>query len=495
MTRPSQIANHRGSIEVTSRRLLALAVVIAICSACSVPEGSFETPDLVQRAYVKPSHVRPSDQFGHSIALSGDGSTLAVGATGDSSDDPANPSSAGSTDSGAVHVFRRAETTWIFETYLKASQIKTGAGFGYSVALSRDGSTLAVGAYNESRADCDEEVTGAAYLFTRENGLWREQKRFALAGVPCNNDKFGASVALSDDGATFAVGIPGDKYGPDASDDEPQDQGKVHVYVRDAVGWSKPAIEVKVPNYSAPTGDKLGASVALSGDGSLLVIGAPYDGARSAHAGAVYVSTRSAWTALTRLEAPHSDMSDEFGSRVAISRDGTTLVASAQLEDGSGAEPNDNLVAQSGAAYVFKRSGSTWSLPFYVKPAHPGELDHFGSSLAVSQDGERVTVGAYDEDSASKGIDQDEIDNGRQDAGAAFVFASDGGSYGQAAYLKASNTDRAERFGNSIAMSGDGSIVAVGAFHEGGSSTGVNPAAQTKDGMKQGAVYVFHRLP
>ena len=474
MTTRQETPDRVASIEATS--VAAAAIVAGLISACSVPATDFETAALVQRAYLKPLHVRPDDTFGHSIALSADGSTLAVGATGDSSNDPRSPSSSGAPDSGAVHVFRRSGTSWIEDGYVKASRIVPVAQFGYSVALSRDGSVLAVGAPGESDDSC-EAFSGAAYVLARQGGTWVEQQRFAL-GL-CQNEGFGTSVALSDDGATLAVGIPGGHVGDDATTDEPSYPGKVHVHVRGDAGWGA-AIAVSVPNRGATTGDAFGKSVALSGDGSTLAVGATLDSSVAADAGAVYVSTRDAWTQLTRLDAPNADQDDGFGTRVALSRDGAALAASASFENGSGVDPTNNLVDNSGAVYVFTRSRSAWSSPAYVKAGNPGERDFFGASLAISDDAAHLVVGAYGEDSSSTGIDQDAGDNRGTDSGAAYVFASDGATYRQEAYVKPSNTGRDEAFGNSVAMSADGSTVVVGAFREGG---------------KQGAAYVFERIP
>ncbi len=476
---------------IATSQLTVATVVVGMMFACSVPPEHFETAALIQRAYVKPLHVSPDGSFGHSVALSADGSTFAVGTTGDSSNDPHNPSSSGARSSGAVHVFRRSEASWIEEAYVKPSHIVDDAAFGYSVALSKDGSILAIGAYNELVDGCDD-FSGAAYVFARQNGAWSEQKRFGLD--LCHNEKFGTSVSLSDDGATLAVGIPGGPVGDDATSDDPMYPGMVHVYLRGDAGWGAPVV-VKVPNRSASTGDEFGRSVALSGDGSTLAVGATMDASRADHGGAVYVSTRDAWTTLTRLDASNPDQDDGFGAAVALSRDGSTLAASAYLEDGSGADQKDNLVEQSGAVYVFTRSASAWNAPQYLKASNPDKLDFFGVSVAISQDGAHLVVGADQEDSSSTGVDQDESDNDGTNSGAAYVFANDGGTYRKEAYLKASNTARGEAFGKSVAMSADGSMVVVGAFREGGAVTGVNPAVEVKDNKKEGAAYVFHRIP
>ncbi len=183
---------------------------------------------------------------------------------------------------------------------------------------------------------------------------------------------------------------------------------------------------------------------------------------------------------------PASD--DRFGSSVAVS--GDTVVIGALYEDsgttGVNSAPDDGA-SDSGAAYVFTRSGSTWSQQAYLKASNTRAFDYFGTSVAVS--GDTVVVGANGESSSTTGVDSTPNES-TYDAGAAYVFTRDGTTWSQQAYLKASNTGADDRFGNSVAVSGD--TVVVGAAREDSSTTGVN-STPNNNASDSGAAYVFTR--
>jgi len=149
----------------------------------------------------------------------------------------------------------------------------------------------------------------------------------------------------------------------------------------------------------------------------------------------------------------------------------------------------DNTAVDSGAAYVFVRSGTTWTQQAYLKASNTGAGDAFGRSVAVS--GDTVVVGAFHEDSSATGVNGNQADNSAIDAGVAYVFSRSGTTWSQQAYLKASNTEAGDRFGNSVAVSGD--TVVVGAFHEASSATGVNGNQGDNTAVDSGAAYVFVR--
>ncbi|MDF1839222.1 MAG: FG-GAP repeat protein, partial [Planctomycetota bacterium] len=125
----------------------------------------------------------------------------------------------------------------------------------------------------------------------------------------------------------------------------------------------------------------------------------------------------------------------------------------------------------------------------YLKASNAGFLDSFGNSVAVS--GDLVVVGAWEESSMATGVDGNESDNSAFFAGAAYVFERIGGVWSQQAYLKASNTNNGDQFGNAVAIFGE--TVAVGAWQEDGSSTGVNGDQSGNSSHESGAVYVFER--
>src|SRR5579864_5170090 len=173
-----------------------------------------------QQAYIKPSNPGLSYRFGHMVALSQDGNTLAVSAHFEASaakgingdqNDKSIP------QAGAVYVFTRTGTAWTQQAYIKASntgekgvgkQPSKGDQFGFSIGLSADGNTLAVGAISEDSGatgingdqnDNSKVSSGAVYIFTRTGAAWSQQAYVKASNTDVNN-LFGYSVGLSADG-------------------------------------------------------------------------------------------------------------------------------------------------------------------------------------------------------------------------------------------------------------------------------------------------------
>ncbi len=407
---------------------------------------------LGQEAYVKASNPDRHDFFGGVVVLSADGSTMAIGAPyeasratgidGDQADDSA-------WEAGAVYVFARSGTIWTQQAYVKASNTDTGHRFGRSIALSADGSTLAVGASRESsaatgiggdQADDSMPWAGAVYVFTR-NGMAWSQQAYVKASNTGITDGFGTSVTLSADGSTLAVGAPSEDSGAtgiggDQADNSSMDAGAVYLFTRSGGTWSQQAY-VKASNTDP--GDGFGVSVALTGDGSTLAVGAHYE------------------------------------SSAATGIDG---------------DQGDDSLALAGAVYLFTRSGATWSQQAYVKASNPGPHHMFGAfdSVALSSDGSILAVGAAAESSAATGIGGDQSDRSMPRSGAVYLFRRSGTTWSQPAYVKASNTGELDFFGDGVALSGDGSTLAVGASGE-ASAIGGNQGDNSASGA--GAVYVF----
>ena len=357
--------------------------------------------EWVQQAYVKASNTGAGDFFGHSVALSADGNTLAVGAvfeasgtTGvNSTPDEAAP------DSGAAYVFSRSGGVWSQQAYVKASNTGAGDFFGHSVALSADGNTLAV---------APKSGAGAVYVFSRSGDAWSQQASVNASNTGAD-DFFGGRVALSADGNTLAA------FGASFEDSNP---GGVYVFSRSGGAWSQQA-HVKASNAEA--GDGFGGlfGVALSADGNTLAVGAfgedsgttgvnstPDEAAPDS--GAVYVFSRSGgtWSQQAYVKASNTGADDRFGISVALSGNGNTLVVGADLEDSGTVGVNstpDESASDSGAVYVFSRSGGVWSQQAYVKAPNTGGKDSFGVSASLSANGNTLAVGAYFEDGSAGG--------------------------------------------------------------------------------------------
>ena len=185
------------------------------------------------------------------------------------------------------------------------------------------------------------------------------------------------------------------------------------------------------------------------------------------------------------------------GVELALSRDGNTMVAGARREASAASGINgnqaDNSAADSGAAYVFTRSGGTWVQQAYLKASNAQAGDGFGFAVAVSGDGNTVAVSANFEDSAATGINGDQGSNAAQNSGAVYLFTRTGTAWVQQAYIKASNTDADDRFGYSLALSDDGNTLASGATNEDSVSAGMNGNQADNSAAQAGAAYVFTR--
>jgi hypothetical protein len=480
------------------------------------------TVAVVQETYVKASNTGGDDEFGTSVAVSADGSTLAVGAwsersaatgiNGDQRDDSV-------IGAGAVYVFVRSGATWTQQAYIKASNTGEVNSFGASVALSADGSILAVGAEFEdsaatgidgNQADNSAAAAGAVYVFVRSGATWTQQAYIKASNTDAG-DQFGSAVALSANGSTLAVGAVRESgaatgvNGNQASNSA-FSAGAVYVFVRSGATWTQQAY-VKASNTES--GDQFGGSVALSSDGSTLAVGANAEssaatgingnqGDNSASlSGAVYVFTRSGttWSQQAYLKASNTGGVDFFGEWVALSGDGSTLAVGAPEEDsaatGIGGSESSNAARDSGAVYVFARSGATWTQQAYVKASNTGAGDHFGQNVALSGDGSMLIVGAPDEASAATGTGGDQASNAVMRAGVVYVFTHNGSTWSQRDYVKASNTGANDEFGDSVAVTADGATLVVGAHFESSQATGINGDQSDDFDAAAGAVYVF----
>ena len=329
------------------------------------------------------------------------------------------------------------------------------------------------------------------------------QDAYLKASNTGSGDQFGSAVTLS--GNTLVVGAFREESAAlgvngDQNDDSAPSAGAAYVFVHDGVSWQQQAY-LKASNAAA--GDLFGVSVALDGD--TLVVGAQSedssavgvngdqgsDDASASGAAYVFVRDGTTWTQEAYLKASNTGANDSFGSSVSIS--GNTIVVGAFAEDSAALGVNgnqaSNMAAQSGAAYVFVRDGVTWVQEAYLKASNTDVLDLFGFSVAVS--GETVVVGAANESSAATGIDGDQLNNLAMNAGAAYVFERSGSTWAQQAYLKASNTDPHDWFGDAVAIDGD--VAVVGAYREGSAANGVDGDEQDDSSVWAGAAYVFER--
>jgi hypothetical protein len=530
--------------------LVGATVVVGIAHGATTAPQAQAVPtsaaQLRQSAYIKASNTDGFDHFacggslpghlGNALAISGDGNTMAIGAPHESSAARGingNQDDNSLYNSGAVYVYVRSGDDWVQQAYIKASNTGQSDTFGITVVLSSDGSTLAVAAPWEASAatgvngdqnDDSLPQAGAVYVFTREGETWSQQAYLKASntgrqgeGDDRDGDQFGSSIALSGDGNTLAAGAVAEDSGAQGingnqSDDSATSSGAVYVFARAANGWAQQAY---VKGANTGQDDLFGYGVALSADGTSMVVGGydedgsgrgvdPVDDDDVAGSGAIYAFDRTgnAWAQTGYLKGSRSQRNDALGHAVAISTDGNTIVAGTADEacpngginpSGCDLDTYDPVLGagSAGAVYVWVRSGGAWTEQAFIKASNPELTDLFGVRLALSGDGSRLLVGAPMEDSAARGLNGQQDDNSASEAGAAYLFSRTGTTWSQDSYMKASNADPFDEFGSSVALSGDGGTIVVGARMESGAATDLNGDQNDNDAGQSGAVYVF----
>jgi hypothetical protein len=296
---------------------------------------------------------------------------------------------------------------------------------GWSVALSADGSTALIGGPN------DNQETGAAWVFTRSGATWSQQAKVVGTGAVSSFPEQGSAVALSDDGNTALVGAPFDG------------DGAARVFTRSGSTWSQQARLVGAGVAVGNDGVRQGSSVALSGDGNTALSGGPND---NNNTGAAWAFSRSGstWSQQGSKLVGTGSVGNvvEQGSSVALSDDGNTALSGG---------PNDN--SDTGAAWAFTRSGSTWSQQGskLVGTGALGQAEQ-GRSIALSADGNTaVSGGPHD----------------NNNTGAAWAFIRSGSAWSQqGAKLVGSGTVDESLVGESVALSGDGNTVLIGGMDD-----------------------------
>jgi trimeric autotransporter adhesin len=379
-------------------------------------------------------------------------------------------------------------------TYVKPSAPETYMGFGRGVAISADGSTIAVGA---AKAPGGEINSGAVFIYRRSGATWIEQS-VVTAAHPGPYDSFGASVALSADGNTLAIGAyleDSASIGIDGDDqnDSATDTGAVYVFQFSGT-WQQQAYvkAASTTGYNVYVPDNFGLSVALSADGNTLAVGCIGDDSSAAginnsatdnslhDAGSAFVFVRNGttWTQQAYLKAAYPDEADHFGARVALAADGNTLVVAAIDEQSSSAgvdgdQTNDSLNG-SGAAFVFSRSATTWTQAAFLKASNPYYSDHFGIGVAISADGSTIAIGADGESSSATGIDGAQNNRDRSSSGAGYVFVRAGATWQQQAYVKPTHPTVGDQMGRTLALSSTGDQLVIASRH--GPGRGIDPA-------------------
>ena len=386
---------------------------------------------------VRSINVEGADFFGTSLSISKDNNYLIVGA---GKDDGAGNSN---TFSGCAYIFTRSGSSWTQQAILRHSDIANFDGLGeYDVDINNDGT------YAIATATAKDSYAGAVYVFARSGSTWTQQAKLTAEGNAAASSFFGIRASISGDGSYVIVG-------QHLANSE---AGAVYIFARSGSTWTRQLRQV-----GSVSGARLGASVAMSESGTYAASGELLSGT----GGQVFVFTRSGstWTMSSAIVPSDIAAGDQFGNSVAI-EDDYLVVGSRNDDDGGDA---------SGSAYVFNRSGSTWTQQAKLTASDAQASDQFGESVALSQDTNYIVVGAPDEDGGAG--DPAAL------AGAAYVFERNGSTWTQLQKLTASDAQADDLFGERVAIGGDGSFVVVAAFQEDGGAG--NPKNNS------GTVYVY----
>ena len=379
------------------------------------------------------------DRSGRSVSLSSDGTTLAIGAAGNDGNDTLN------SDRGHVRVYEYVNGSWTqLGADIDGEAIWNNSG--YSVSLSSDGTTLAIGAPSN---DGNGSNAGHVRIYEYVNGSWTQLG--ADIDGEAAGDGSGTSVSLSSDGTTVAIGAPG-------NDGNGSYAGHVRIYEYSAGSWTQLGADID----GEAAFDDSGQSVSLSSDGTTVAIGARYNDGNGSDAGHVRIYEYSAgsWTQLG-ADIDGEAANDQSGWSVSLSSDGTTLAIGAIGQDGNGAD--------TGHVRIYEYSAGSWT---QLGADIDGEAagDGSGTSVSLSSDGTTVAIGAPGNDG-----------NGSY-AGHVRIYEYSAGSWTQLG-ADIDGEAASDNSGISVSLSSDGTTVAIGALYNDG------------NGIQAGHVRVYYVFP
>ncbi|MBN2550018.1 MAG: hypothetical protein JXB15_12720 [Anaerolineales bacterium] len=453
-----------------------------------------------QQARLYANDRADGDRFGISVSISDDGLTALVGA------DRADAN--GHTDQGAAYVFTRSGTTWSQQAKITIAAGVDNARLGWSVALSGDGTTALLGAYKANVNGFVDQ--GAGYVYIRSGSNWIFD--YTLTQNVASN-WLGYSVALSDAGTTALLGAPGHD-GAGGSE-----QGKAVIFKLTGGIW------VASPDLTASdgaAGDWLGRSVALDADGNTALAGASkatVSGHSEQGAGYLFTESGGVWSQAQKFTAAAGQANDLFGVSSALDDSGNIVMIGAY-------QANLDSLTDNGAIFIQRKVGGVWQSAYWQNPGLESYAQ-YGVSVSISGDGGTLLAGAnladvygnlnqglayvtllyesntwdvgplissndwYTDFGEAVAMDdsgnllvvgaRDTVVNENNLQGAAYVFVPSGaGGWVQVARLESDDGIPGDGFGASVAISGDGNTILVGA-----------PDANVGGFDDQGAAYVF----
>lgn len=355
----------------------------------------------------------PGDLSGHSVAISANGNIVAIGAIENND---------GGSRSGHVRVFENLDGTWTQIGEDIAGETVDDRS-GWSLALSADGSIVAIG------SDLNNSWRGQVEVYENIGGTWTQ------IGEDIEGENFqdisATSISLSDDGSIIAIGAP-------RSDGIANNSGHVRVFENLGGSW----IQIGQDIDGEQEQGRLGNSVALNGEGNIVAIGASQNDENGTNTGEVkvYENIDGTWTQLGGDINGVVEFEDS-GSEVALSQVGNIMAISSPSSNANG--------LHSGLVRIFEYLGGVWT---QIGEDINGEAseDYFGWSIALSASGNVIAIGALWND------------NNGFNSGHVKIYQNIGGEWTQMG-LSINGEAANDNSGFSVDISDDGSTVAIGA--------------------------------
>ena len=396
-----------------------------------------------QQAKLLTSITSGAPYLASSVGLDNIGNTMIAGAPGEG-------------NKGTLSIYTRSGSTWsLLQKIANPTPSSAYDAFSDASAISGDGNYIIAGAYGWFNSSTSK-TTGVAHIFKKSGSTWSLDETL-LSGNTQNDQWFGRSVAIDGDATRVVVGAP--RY------DNPTkaDAGKAFVFVRSGSTWSQEAAFFSDDFASIGTNPEVFKKIAINSTGDTIVAGAQDATGSGSWSGVAYIFTRSGttWSQQAKILPSTLGSADDYGSDVDISDDGNTVVVGSMYDDDNG--------TNGGAAYVWTRSGTTWTEQQKLLASDLENSAFFGTAVSISGSGDSIAVGSW-------GLGEDANDQ----TGRAYVFQLSGGTWSQVKALNAATPESGSSFGKSIAFNQSGSTCAIGA-----------PESNNGASTQAGAVYAF----
>lgn len=422
------------------------------CSDSSAVSPTGNLADLA--TYIKASNSEAGDNFGIRIALSSDGSTLVVSATGEDSNDASTPENNSKSGSGAIYIFEKINNAWSQTSFIKASSSESSIRFGFDIAISDDGQTLATTRRYSYHYETPRE--SQLHIYRKGNASWNLVHSVQISnGV--EYDKYNGIFDISGNGQLVALGFDT----PSSS----SNNSKIQFYsTSDGSSWS---LDQELSPSFATNHVAFIREVALDYSGETLLTTHP-------NRLAIYKKTNGTWA--EDYEFPLDATEDRDGIySLDISGDGLTVVAT------------DSAYQTNGKAWLYKYENSTWTEKFSLV----GSSNNSIHSVRLKSDGTSLLITNTRNAETNTGFTSPDASSGHDFSGVVFKYdLQDNGSWSKDLHIKPNVSYSDLSFGVRANIS-DNNTLAISAYKEDSNATGINGDQTDQNASDSGAAFIY----